>query len=303
MAEPVSPEALTVGGFLNRWLAHMRGRVRPRTYVGYESLLRLNAIPAIGEIPLTALRPLDLQHLYATLLAPDRGLASWNVEHFRNPDSRVDRVVDFLVDLGPPDVFALYEVEGKEVFDALVSKMPGYTFHITEGPQVQEIMLGVKSTFTAFFTQKTEFRSGLWALRPGALLTLTISNEPYPILFLHTKSGVEPLGLGLRDDMLNRALDFKKVLEKAAQGPVNYLFLGDLNTMGMEYKYLRERDIEADQEVLKISRFSAGRGMRLLTKDEPASWWGGPNTLIPPSTSIRSSQQSTWSSRTWAAPR
>jgi hypothetical protein len=62
-------------------------------------------------------------------------LASWNVEHFRSPDSRVGRVVDFLVDLGPPDVFALYEVEGKEVFDALVTKMPGYTFHITEGPQ------------------------------------------------------------------------------------------------------------------------------------------------------------------------
>ena len=61
-------------------------------------------------------------------------LASWNVEHFRNPDSRVDRVVDFLVDLGPPDVFALYEVEGKEVFDELVAKMPGYTFHITERP-------------------------------------------------------------------------------------------------------------------------------------------------------------------------
>jgi Endonuclease/Exonuclease/phosphatase family len=210
-------------------------------------------------------------------------LASWNVEHFRNPDSRVDRVVDFVVQLGPPDVFALYEVEGREVFDALVSKMPGYTFHITEGPQVQEIMLGVKSSLTAFFTQKTEFKSGLWALRPGALLTLTIADEVYPILFLHTKSGVEPLGLGLRDDMLNRALDFKKVLEKAAQGPVNYLFLGDLNTMGMEYKYLRERDIEADQEVLKISRFAAGRGMRLLTKDEPATWWGGPNTLIPPS--------------------
>lgn len=173
-------------------------------------------------------------------MAKAYSLASWNVEHFRNPDSRVDRVVDFLVDLGPPDVFALYEVEGKEVFDALVSKMPGYTFHITEGPQVQEIMLGVKSSLTAFFTQKTEFKSGLWALRPGALLTLTIAGEPYPILFLHTKSGVEPLGLGLRDDMLNRALDFKKVLEKTAQGPVHYLFLGDLNTMGIRRPYDRE---------------------------------------------------------------
>lgn len=233
-------------------------------------------------------------------MAKAYSLASWNVEHFRNPDSRVDRVVDFLVALGPPDVFAPYEVEGREVFDVLVSKMPGYTFHITECPQVQEIMLGVKSSLTAFFTQKTEFKSGLWALRPGAL---TIAGEPYPILFLHTKSGVEPLGLGLRDDMLNRALDFKKVLEKAAQGPVHYLFLGDLNTMGMEYKYLRERDIEADLEILEISRFATGRGMRLLTKDEPATWWGGPNTLSSrPPTSIKSSRQITCSSRASTGP-
>lgn len=79
MAEPNPPEALTVGGFLSRWLAHMRGRVRPRTYTGYESLLRLNAIPAIGEIPLSALRPLDLQHLYSTLLDSDRGLAAGTI--------------------------------------------------------------------------------------------------------------------------------------------------------------------------------------------------------------------------------
>jgi hypothetical protein len=56
-------------------------------------------------------------------------------------------------------------------------------------------------------------------------------------------------------------------------------------------------DIEADQEILKISRFATGRGMRLLTKDEPVTWWGGPNTLIPPRTSIRSSRQITYSSR------
>jgi len=210
-------------------------------------------------------------------------LASWNVEHFSNPDSRVDRVIDFLVDLGPPDVFALYEVEGKEVYDALVTKMPGYSFHITEGPQIQEILLGVRSNLTAFFTQKTEFKSGLWALRPGALVTLTIDSEEYPILFLHTKSGVEPLGLGLRDDMLTRALDFKKVLAAVAGKEPNYMFLGDLNTMGMQYKYMRERDIAADLEVLKASRFAEGRGMRLLAKDEPATWWNGGASLPPTS--------------------
>ena len=209
-------------------------------------------------------------------------LASWNVEHFKNPDSRVDRVVDFLANL-TPDVFALYEVEGKEVFDALVTKMPSYSFHITEGQEVQEILVGVASNLTSFFTQKLEFKSGMQFLRPGALLTLTIDQLNYPILFLHTKSGNEPLGLGLRDDMLRRALGFKDVLDQAADGSANYLFLGDLNTMGMEYTYLRDRDIDPDQEIEKMRRFAEGRGMRLLTKDEPATWWNGSTSGLPPS--------------------
>jgi len=209
-------------------------------------------------------------------------LASWNVEHFQNAASRVDRVVSFLTNLPSLDVFALYEVEGAEVFGELVSRMPGYTFHITEGPQAQEILVGVKPELTAFFTQKLEFKAGLQFLRPGALLTVTIDSKHYPILFLHTKSGTEPLGLGLRDDMFRRAIEFKPVLDKAAGGTANYMFLGDLNTMGMAYTYLRDRDIEAVQEIEKLSTFSDRRGMRMLTKDEPATWWNG-GTSLPPS--------------------
>lgn len=210
-------------------------------------------------------------------------LASWNVEHFRNPDSRVDRVVDFLVGLGPPDVFALYEVEGKEVYEALVTKMPGYTFHITEGPEVQEILVGVASHLTAFFTQRLEFNEGMQFLRPGALLTVTVDGEAYPILFLHTKSGTEPLGLGLRDDMFRRALSFKLVLDKAAGGDANYLFLGDLNVMGMEYIYLRDRDIRPEQERNRMRLLAESRGMKLLEKSAPATWWNGSTSSVPPS--------------------
>jgi hypothetical protein len=79
-------------------------------------------------------------------------------------------------------------VEGREVFDALTKLMPEYTFHITEGQQVQQILLGVRTRITAFFTQKTEFRSGVSLLRPGALLTVTIDGVNYTLLFLHTNS-------------------------------------------------------------------------------------------------------------------
>jgi hypothetical protein len=52
-------------------------------------------------------------------------VASWNVEHFKSQgvSSRVEDVVELLAEQRP-DVFALYEVEGKEVFDALTTLMP-----------------------------------------------------------------------------------------------------------------------------------------------------------------------------------
>lgn len=209
-------------------------------------------------------------------------VASWNVEHFRSQGvpSRVEDVVAFLADQNP-DVFALYEVEGKEVFAELTSRMPSYTFHITEGSQVQQILLGVRTNLTAFFTQKTEFRSGVSLLRPGALLTLRVAGENYPMLFLHTKSGTDPRGLGLRDDMLVRALDFAATLDKASPGkPANYIFLGDFNIMGMQYRYVRERDIGALQELRKLEQGAKRRKMKVLGKDEPNTWWGG-STLAP----------------------
>ena len=213
-------------------------------------------------------------------------VASWNVEHFRSQgvDSRVNDVVSFVKEQ-EPDVLALYEVEGKRVFDALTTQMPEYTFHITEGSQVQQILLGVRQSLTAFFTQKTEFKSGVSLLRPGALLTIRIGDEAYPLLFLHTKSGVDPRGLGLRDDILTRALDFARVLDRTAPPGklANYIFLGDFNLMGMEYRFVRERDIVAESEVLKLERGARRRQMRMLSKDETFTWWGGgklaPSTL------------------------
>jgi exonuclease III len=205
-------------------------------------------------------------------------VASWNVEHFRsqNVPSRKKDVVDFL-NQQDPDVFALYEVEGKEIFEELTQLMPGYTFHITEGANTQEILVGVRHGMTAFFTQRTEFKARDSLLRPGALLTLTIGDENYSLLFLHTKSGNDPKGLGLRDDMLQKAFDFTKVLDRKA-GPgkrAKYIFLGDFNIMGMEYRFVRERDILAGLELLKLQRTAPKKQMKVLEKDQPNTWWGG----------------------------
>ncbi len=205
-------------------------------------------------------------------------LASWNVEHFKDDETRIKRVVTFIKDQ-KPDVFGLYEVEGKTVFGALTGLMQNYQFHITEGPQTQEILVGVKGGLTAFFTQKIEFKGGNNALRPGALLTVTKDGKDYSILFLHTKSSNNPVGLGIRDDQFKRALDFRKTLDKAANGKARYMFLGDLNTMGMKYPF--NKSIPAGLELDYLDQRAARIGMRRLEKSAPHTWWNGPQGSLP----------------------
>ncbi len=144
-----------------------------------------------------------------------------------------------------------------------MATFPGYTFHITEGPQVQEILVGVS------------------VLRPGALFTLRIDDVNYPILFLHLKSKDDPRSFGLRDDMISKAIKFKKRLTRD-NIPPNYLFIGDLNTMGMKYSF--DRDIDIATELKKSDNY-ANRyyDMERLDKTYPNSWSNGTGSSIPDS--------------------
>jgi hypothetical protein len=48
--------------YLHEWLAHARGRVRATTYSGYEYLIRVHAVPALGDVPLFALQRFAEHH-------------------------------------------------------------------------------------------------------------------------------------------------------------------------------------------------------------------------------------------------
>jgi len=207
-------------------------------------------------------------------------VASWNVEHFKNKKDRVDRVCAFLKKQNP-DIFALYEVESADVYFAMMDTFPTHSFHITEGDQSQEIFVGVRRTMPSFFTQKLEFKSGNTYLRPGALLTVRVSGKDFQLLFLHTKSSADPIGLGLRDDMFARAIKFKRLLDKLAGGvgKANFMFLGDLNTMGMTYPYKKSIDFET--ELKKLDAAAKRVKMRRLSKNKPNTWWNGGTTFGP----------------------
>ena len=214
-------------------------------------------------------------------------VASWNVEHLRSQGARtrVDDVVGFLT-AQRPDVVAVYEVEGADIWRDLVDRMRGYSFFITEGQNTQEILLGTSPRITAFVTQKIEFQSRDAYMRPGALMTVRLGGVDYTMLFLHLASQPDARGFGLRTDMIDRAFSFKeKVMEPAAArlgyAEPNFVFLGDLNSMGLDYVYGREagprtklRHLRASEED-EISRlhFEAEKaGMRVLTKSRPDTW-------------------------------
>jgi Phage integrase, N-terminal SAM-like domain len=59
---------ITLASYLAAWLAHIAGRVRPKTLECYETLIRLHAEPRVGSVALESLTPLDLQGLYSQLL-------------------------------------------------------------------------------------------------------------------------------------------------------------------------------------------------------------------------------------------
>ena len=210
---------------------------------------------------------------------------SWNIEHLRDKQpERIKAVVKTLTQENP-DVLALYEVEGKYVYEELATKLPNYTFHITEGRQVQEILVGVKNKFSAFFSQRIEFKSGNTSLRPGAFLTLRIDGANYSLMFLHLKSLTKPIGWGIRDDQFERLGKLKKKLDqKAGEGQrANFIALGDFNTMGMNYRG-SAYDIPASIELDKLDKDLRRNSIRMrrLTKTAPNTFSNGSKSRYKP---------------------
>lgn len=83
----VEPTKFTVGAFLERWLQdYAQGAVRPTTLDSYRYLIERHIAPALGRIPLGALKPLDLQRFYAEKLKSGRldgrgGLSARSVQY------------------------------------------------------------------------------------------------------------------------------------------------------------------------------------------------------------------------------
>lgn len=63
----VEPSSMTLQEWSEGWLRRHKDRVRPSTWHGYETKLRVHVWPYIGDVKLQQLRPVHLDDLYATL--------------------------------------------------------------------------------------------------------------------------------------------------------------------------------------------------------------------------------------------
>lgn len=78
----IAPERMTLGQFLDQWLADVvKVTTRPTTYILYEKLVRLHIKPHLGHIQLTALRADQVQRVLAAKI--ESGLSVETVRRTR----------------------------------------------------------------------------------------------------------------------------------------------------------------------------------------------------------------------------
>ena len=220
-------------------------------------------------------------------------VCSWNVEFFgsKRPgesraqvENRINEVFDLL---SRPeiqsDVFAIYEVNGAQVFQKVTDAFPDYSWQITEGPGTQQILVGFR--IPAFVTQRVEFSRGFTGpLRPGLLVTVPHEGQIYPMLFLHLKAADAAIDFGVRAYQHEKVRSLRKSLDSAAASDrANFIVAGDLNNVGMNLSF-SDRDITIDEEIARLRNMYESRfdDLVLLKKTTNATFWNGPGSSDPP---------------------
>jgi len=221
-------------------------------------------------------------------------VCSWNVEFFgsRRPgeshtqvSNRIDDVFGLLArpDI-QADIFAIYEVNGSQVFQKVIDAFPDYSWQITEGPGTQQILVGFR--IPAFVTQRVEFSRGFTGpLRPGVLVTVSHQEQVYPMLFLHLKAADAAIDFGVRSYQHDKVRSLRKSLDGAAASKrANFIVAGDLNNVGMDLTF-SGRDISIDEEIARLRKMYESRydDLVLLRKSASATFWNGPGSSDPPS--------------------
>jgi len=119
----VKPEKMTVGEHLENWLKeYVLVNTAPRTAEDYEMVIRLHLIPALGNLPLSRLRPEHIQRYYSDKLTNGRcdGKGGLSPKTVRNHHHILHSTLQNAMKLGlivrnPADAVAVPRVQRSEV--------------------------------------------------------------------------------------------------------------------------------------------------------------------------------------------
>lgn len=213
--------------------------------------------------------------------------ASWNVEAFRGDDpKRVEAMCAWLAyahpEHKPVDVFAIMEVEGLNLVDFAPRYFPEYDFHLTDGVQNKEIIIGVRRGAFAqvSYTQRREFKAGNAYARPGSLVSVRPHGQDQfvHLLYLHAPAMSDPDGFGARMTTFENVGKLKaafdkgeRAIQKNAVAEAQFIVLGDLNTAGLCYPTNRvgDRRVTSEDEIAALPSLT---GLNLAAKSFDRTW-------------------------------
>ena len=90
----IAPDRTTFAEFSERWLAHIKSQVTPKSYERYAGLMNQNIKPVLGAVVLTKLRPVQISSAYTKALAngrrdgKDGGLSPRTVGHMHRAEDK-----------------------------------------------------------------------------------------------------------------------------------------------------------------------------------------------------------------------
>lgn len=160
----MKPGKTTLGEYLERWLKdYAWPNLAPRTAEGYESIVRCHIIPAMGNLPLTQLKPEQLQKYYSQKLSGGRydGKGALNQTTVSHHHTCLHRALKMAVKWG---------LIGRNPADVVTPPRPQHSeMHTMTEDDLQAFLVAAKKTpyyalfYMALFTGMR--RSELLALR------------------------------------------------------------------------------------------------------------------------------------------
>ena len=185
----IAPDRTTFAEFADRWLAHIKSQVTPKSYERYAGLMNQNIKPALGALVLTKLRPFQISSAYAAALTKGRrdgkegGLSPRTVGHMhRVLKQALSQAVKWeLLNRNPADAVDPPKVEWK----------PVSTYDLPQTAEIIETVRG-KPIFIPVLL------AALCGLRRGEICALRWRNVDFDAAQISIVESLEQTKAGLR---------------------------------------------------------------------------------------------------------